>query len=43
MSIVLGILSYLGVMTAAILFPSIAVVAAVIALICWNGAIRHLK
>jgi hypothetical protein len=43
MSIVLGVFSYLSVITAAALFPIIAVVAAAIALVCWNGAKRHLK
>jgi hypothetical protein len=42
MSIVLGVFSYLTVVTAAVLFPCIALVAAAIALVCWNGAKRHL-
>ena len=41
--IILGILSYLSVVTAAVLFPLIAVVAGAVALLCWTAALRRLN
>jgi hypothetical protein len=42
-SIVLGVLSYISVVTAAVLFPFVTVAAAAIAWLCWKASKRRLN
>ncbi|HEY2989043.1 MAG TPA: hypothetical protein VGL11_15025 [Candidatus Binatia bacterium] len=43
METVLGILSYISVVTAAVIFPFVALIAAAVSVLCWRVALRRVS